>query len=148
MHHRTLLTVTYLETEALKLVLDYIDRNGKYQAKVSVNILHKEVVAHVKFVADADWRIDFPEPDFSISGSHGLSTRCHRNELLILIRIPGSYDGGIDYSLERLMKPAMDLLFDTPLFCYLRSVRKVYLSTVLSIYSPIVITTRWPKTFH
>ncbi|THG92555.1 hypothetical protein EW026_g8382, partial [Hermanssonia centrifuga] len=90
--------------DALKLVLEYVDLVGKYQ-----------------FVADTNWQLGFPEPDFSISSaaSNGLSSRRHRNALSLLMRVRGPYDGGIDYSLERLIKPAMDLLFDTPRYRFL-----------------------------
>ncbi len=151
LHSSKFTAVAELESDALKLVTEYIDQIGKYQVYFSTRVVKKELIAHVQFVADADWQLDFPEPDFSISGSHssGLSPRRHRNALLLLTRIPGPYDGGIDYSLERLMKPAMDLLFDTPRFCYLRSVEMSPISNVLLlIYILVVNTTHVLKTCH
>ncbi|THG93753.1 hypothetical protein EW026_g7569 [Hermanssonia centrifuga] len=107
--------------DALKLVLEYVDLVGKYHVDVSVNHLKGDVIAHIQFVADTNWQLQFPEPDFSISSaaSNGLSSRRHRNALSLLMRVRGPYDGGIDYSLERLIKPAMDLLFDTPRYRFL-----------------------------
>ncbi len=142
--------------DALKLVLEYVDLVGKYQVKISDGFLEAGFVAHIRFVADTNWQLGFPEPDFSISSaaSNGLSSRRHRNALSLLMRVRGPYDGGIDYSLERLIKPAMDLLFDTPRYRLLRSVKNNHVFTSLPTHSLLVgatarrSTTRWIKICH
>ncbi len=138
--------------DALKLVLEYVDLFGKYHVKVLANHLKGDVIAHIQFVANIDWQLQFPEPDFSISSAtfNGLSSRRHRNALSLLMRVRGPYDGGIDYSTERLIKPAMDLLFDTPRYRFLRSVKKSHVFIRLRTHSllgatPRRSTTRWIK---
>ncbi len=68
------LQVTKLETDALKLVLEYLDLVGKYQVKSSAGLVEEDV-AHIQFVADTDLQLEIPEPDFSISSTetNGLS---------------------------------------------------------------------------
>ncbi|PSR72200.1 hypothetical protein PHLCEN_2v11907, partial [Hermanssonia centrifuga] len=141
--------------DALKLVLEYVDLVGKYQVKISDGFLEAGFVAHIQFVADTNWQLGFPEPDFSISSaaSNGLSSRRHRNALSLLMRVRGPYDGGIDYSLERLIKPAMDLLFDTPRYRFLRSVKNSHVFIGLPNQSLLGVTacrstTQWIKICH
>ncbi len=69
------------------------------------------------------------------------------------MRVCGPHDGEIDYSLEQLMKPAMDLLFGTPRYRSLRSVKSSYVSVVLPLYNLLGATARrsttpWIKTYH
>lgn len=87
------------------MVLDYVHVVGQHHSKAS----RRTATSHILWVSDTSLLPEYPAPDFHslLNSVSGVSA------VILSMRHPGPYDGGVEYMAERLMKPLVDLLFNT-----------------------------------
>ncbi|PSR92021.1 hypothetical protein PHLCEN_2v4793, partial [Hermanssonia centrifuga] len=94
---------TLVHNEALSIALDYVYVLGNIHGKIS----DRTTTSHLRWVPDTTPPPEYPSPDFHslLKDSSGVSA------VALCLRHPGPYDGGVEYMFEKIIKPAIDLLF-------------------------------------
>ncbi|PSS29555.1 hypothetical protein PHLCEN_2v2954 [Hermanssonia centrifuga] len=87
------------------MVLDYVHVVAQHHNRAS----GRTTTSHIRWAPDTSPAPDYPAPDFrsllnSVSGA---------SAVILSMRHLGAYDGGVEYLPERLMKPLVDLLFNS-----------------------------------
>lgn len=101
---------------ALGVVLDYVDLVGQKQAILS----RVKSVSHIQWTS-GDSEHEYPEPDFIVAGE-GFNSHAPIEAVVLMMRYPGPYDGGVEFMYERLLGSAIRLLFNSSRVAFLRSV--------------------------
>ncbi len=93
----------FVYNEALTVALDYVYVVGKTHGEFS----ERMATSHLRWVPDTTSPPEYPSPDFHslFKDSAGVSA------VILCLRHPGPYDGGVEYMFEKVIKPTIDLLF-------------------------------------
>lgn len=110
------------ELEALQVVLDYMDLVAQAHGIFS----DRHLPCHLRWSCDSA-NSDWPEPDL-LRLCDGPDVRMYIVAILLIMRYPGLYDGGVEFMHERTLEPTIKLLFSSSRLLFLSSVSYICIS--------------------